>query len=75
MHQSLINNLIPGVRIKIAKIVWISKIRWSVKDKLDRETLEGIFGSSMWIFNLWFILLTSSTLLYVRLTFLDNQTR
>jgi hypothetical protein len=29
---------------KIAKIVWISKTRWSVKDKLDREALEGIFG-------------------------------
>jgi hypothetical protein len=29
----------------------------------------------MWLINLWFILLTSSTLLYVRLTFLHNQTR
>jgi hypothetical protein len=25
-------------------IVWISKTRWSVQDKLDREALEGIFG-------------------------------
>jgi hypothetical protein len=28
-----------------------------------------------WLINLWFILLTSNTLLYVRLTFLHNQTR
>jgi hypothetical protein len=51
------------------------KIRWSAKDKLDREALEGILGSFRWLINLWFILLTSSTLLYVRLTFLHNQTR
>jgi hypothetical protein len=30
--------------MKFAKIVWFSKIRWSAKDKLDREVLEGIFG-------------------------------
>jgi hypothetical protein len=24
-------------------IVWICKIRWTVKDELDREALEGIF--------------------------------
>jgi hypothetical protein len=32
-------------------------------------------GSFTWLINLWFILLTSSILLYVRLTFLHNQTR
>jgi hypothetical protein len=42
--QSLINNLITIFRIKIAKIVWISKISWSVQDKLDREALDGNFG-------------------------------
>jgi hypothetical protein len=50
-------------------IVCFSKIRWSAKDKLDREALEEIFGVlSGGLINLWFILLTSSTLLYVRLT-------
>jgi hypothetical protein len=61
--------------MKVAKIAWIFKIRWSVKDNLDREVLEGILGSFRCLINLWFILLTSSTLLYVRLTFLHNQTR
>jgi hypothetical protein len=51
------------------------KIRWSAKDKLDGEALEGILGSSRWLNNLWSILLTSSTLLYVRLTLMHNQTR
>jgi hypothetical protein len=50
-------------------------MRWSVKDEIDREALEGIFGFFQVAFNLWFILLTSNTLLYVRLTFLHNQTR
>jgi hypothetical protein len=74
MYQSLINNLNHCFCIKLAKIVWICKVRWFVKDKLDRETLKGILGSFRWLINLWFILLTSSTLLYVRLTFLHNQT-
>jgi hypothetical protein len=46
-----------------------------LRNDLDREALEGILGSLRWHKNLWFILLTSSTLLYVRLTFLHNQTR
>jgi hypothetical protein len=66
--------LITSFWIKFSKIVWICKTRWSVKDKLDREALEGFLGSFRWLINLWFILLTSSTLLYVRLTFLHNQT-
>jgi hypothetical protein len=49
MHHSLTDNLITGFRIKIAKIVWIYKIHWSVKDKLDREALEGVFGSFRWL--------------------------
>jgi hypothetical protein len=44
MHQSLSNNLNHMVLIKVAKIAWIFKIRWSVKDNLDRGALEGIFG-------------------------------
>jgi hypothetical protein len=52
-----------------------TKIRWSAKDKLDREALEEILGSFRWLNNLWFILLTPSTLLSVRLTFMHNQTR
>jgi hypothetical protein len=75
MHQSLINTLYHWFWIKFAKIVWSCKVRWSVKDKIDREALEGILSSFTWLINLWFILLTSSTLLYVRLTFLHNQTR
>jgi hypothetical protein len=47
----------------------------SLRNDLDREALEGILGSLRWHKNLWFILLTSSTLLYARLTFLHNQTR
>jgi hypothetical protein len=31
------------------------KIRWSAKDKLDREALEGILGSSGGLINLWFV--------------------
>jgi hypothetical protein len=42
---------------------------------IDREALEGILGSLRWHKNLWFISLTSSTLHYVGLTFLHNQTR
>jgi hypothetical protein len=56
---------------KIAKIVWISKKKlWSVKDKLDREALEGILGSFRWLINLWFILLTSSTVTLCQTYFL-----
>jgi hypothetical protein len=45
VHQSLINNLNHLIfGIKFAKIVWICKTRWSVKDELDREALEEIFG-------------------------------
>jgi hypothetical protein len=44
MHQSLINNLNHCFCIKLSKIVRICKIRWSVKDNLDGEALEGIFG-------------------------------
>jgi hypothetical protein len=47
----------------------------SLRNDLDREALEGILGSLRWHKNLWCILLTSSTLPYVRLTFLYNQTR
>jgi hypothetical protein len=47
----------------------------SLRNDLDREALEGILGSLRWHKNLWFILLTSSTLLYARLSFLHNQTR
>jgi hypothetical protein len=47
----------------------------SLRNDQDREALEGILGSLRWHKNLWFILLTSSTLLYVRLTLLHNQTR
>jgi hypothetical protein len=47
----------------------------SLRNDLDWEALEGILGSLRWHKNLWFSLLTSSTLLYVRLTFLHNQTR
>jgi hypothetical protein len=47
----------------------------SLRNDLDWEALEGILGSLRWHKNLWFILLTSSTLLYVILTFLHNQTR
>jgi hypothetical protein len=76
MHQSLVDNLKShDFALKVAKIAWIFKTRWSVKDKLDREALEGILGSFRWLINLWFILLTSSTFIYVRLTFLHNQTR
>jgi hypothetical protein len=67
--------LITGFWIKISKIVWIYKIRWSVKDNSDREGLEEILGSFRWLINLWFILLTSITLLYVKLTLSHNQTR
>jgi hypothetical protein len=44
MHQRLINNFNHWFLNKICKIVWICKTRWSVKHKLDREALEGIFG-------------------------------
>jgi hypothetical protein len=58
--------LITRFTIKLAEIDW---------NDLDREALEGIFGSLRRLKNLWFILLTSNTLLYVKLTFLHNQTR
>jgi hypothetical protein len=45
------------------------------KNDLDREAIEGILCSLRWHKNLWFILLTSSTSLYVKLIFLQNQTR
>jgi hypothetical protein len=60
----LITILITGFWIKLAKIVCICKIRWSVKDGIDREALEGIFGFFRWLINLWFILLTPSTFYY-----------
>jgi hypothetical protein len=60
----LITILITGFWIKLAKIVCICKIRWSVKDGIDREALEGIFGFFRWLINLWFILLTLSTFYY-----------
>jgi hypothetical protein len=47
----------------------------SLRNGLDREAPEGILGSLRWHKNIWFILLTPSTLLYIRLTFLHNQTR
>jgi hypothetical protein len=46
----------------------------SLCNDLDREAPEGILGSLRWHKNLWFILLTSSSLLYIKLTFLHNQT-
>jgi hypothetical protein len=45
MHRRLINNLNHWFFNKIGKIIWICKIRWSVKDKLDRVALEEILGS------------------------------
>jgi hypothetical protein len=45
----------------------------SLRNDLDREALEEILDSLKWHKNLWFIWLTSSTLLYVRLTLLHNQ--
>jgi hypothetical protein len=45
MHQRLISNLNHWFfELKFVKIVWISKTHWYIKDKLDREALEGIFG-------------------------------
>jgi hypothetical protein len=44
MHQRLINNLNQWFLNKICQDCWICKTRWSVKDKLDGEALEGIFG-------------------------------
>jgi hypothetical protein len=67
--------LITWFTIKLAKIAWISKIRWIVKEWSRSRGLEGILDSLRWRKNLWCILLNSSTLLYVRLTFLYNQTR
>jgi hypothetical protein len=61
MHQSLIKNLNHWFLNKPAKIGYVYKLSWSVKDKLDREALKGILGSFRWLSNLWFILLTSST--------------
>jgi hypothetical protein len=64
--------LITWFTVKLAKIVWILKIRWIVKEWSRSRGPRGNFG---FLKNLWFILLTSNTLLYVRLTFLHNQTR
>jgi hypothetical protein len=45
MHQRLINNLNHWFLNKSYQDCLIfSKTRWFVKDKLDREALEGIFG-------------------------------
>jgi hypothetical protein len=67
--------LITRFTIKLAKIDWIVKIHWIVKEWSRSRGPRGNFGFLSWHKNLWFILLTSSTLLYVRLTFLHNQTR
>jgi hypothetical protein len=75
MHQISVNNLNHWFWIKIAKIGCVYKLRWSVKDMLDREALEEIFGSFRWLINLWFILLTSSTFTLCQTYFLHNQTR
>jgi hypothetical protein len=40
-------------------------MRWFVKDEIDREALEGIFGFFQVAINLWFILLTSSTFYFM----------
>jgi hypothetical protein len=75
MHQSLINNLNHWFLHKIGQDCWISKTRWPVKDKLDREALEGIFGFFQVAYiNLWFILLTSSTF-YFMLDLLSRTTK
>jgi hypothetical protein len=44
MHRVELTTLITSFWIKFAKIVWIFKTSWSVKDGLERESLEGIFG-------------------------------
>jgi hypothetical protein len=44
MHQSLINNFNHWFLNKNCQDCLDCKIHWSVKDKLDREALEGIFG-------------------------------
>jgi hypothetical protein len=45
------------------------KIRWSVKDKLDREALEGILGSFRWLVFYGVFSLTSSTFIPVETYF------
>jgi hypothetical protein len=55
--------LITCFTLKLAKIDWIWKSVGSLRNDLDREALEGILGSLRWHKNLWFNLLTSSTLL------------
>jgi hypothetical protein len=68
--------LITWFTIKLAKIDWILKTRWIVKGwSRLRGPREKFLGSLRWHKNIWFILLTTSTLLYVRLTLLHNQTR
>jgi hypothetical protein len=57
------------------RLVVFAKCVGSLRMEIDREALEGILGSVRWLINLWFILLTSSTLLIVRLTFSHNQPR
>jgi hypothetical protein len=44
MHQRLINNLNHLFLNEICQDCLVSETRWSAKDKLDREALEGIFG-------------------------------
>jgi hypothetical protein len=56
-------------------LIGFCKYVGSWRNDIAREALERILGSLRWLKNLWFILLTFSTLLYVRLTFLHNQTR
>jgi hypothetical protein len=66
--------LITWFTIKLAKIDWITKIRWIVKEWSRSRGPRGNLGSLRWHKNLWFILLISSTLIHVRLSFLHNQT-
>jgi hypothetical protein len=56
---------------------WLDfEIHWIVKERSRAGGPRREFWVLLrWLKNLWFILLTSSTLLYVRLTFLHNQTR
>jgi hypothetical protein len=74
MHHSLINNLNHLLLNKTCQhCLHLQKCVGSLKMNVVQEALEGILGSFRWLINLWFILLTPSTLLYVRLTFLHNK--
>jgi hypothetical protein len=44
MHQSLISDLNHWFLNKTCQDWLCYKMRWSVKDEIDREALEGIFG-------------------------------